>query len=102
MELTNIGTLFAFILVAGGIIILRHQEPDRPRPFRTPWVPWVPLAAIASCVYLMYELPLLTWIRFFGWMAVGLVLYFGYGFTRSRLADSGSNTPRGSNSGDRA
>ena len=73
--LTNIGTLFAFALVAAGIIILRRTDPDRPRPFRTPLVPWVPLGAIACCGYLMYELPRRTWIRFFVWMVVGLVLY---------------------------
>jgi APA family basic amino acid/polyamine antiporter len=85
VELTNIGTLFAFVLVAAGIIILRLKEPERPRPFRTPWVPWVPLGAIASCAYLMYQLPKVTWIRFFLWMAAGLVIYFLYGFKRSRL-----------------
>jgi basic amino acid/polyamine antiporter, APA family len=85
VELTNIGTLFAFGLVAAGIIILRVTDPDRPRPFRTPFVPWVPLGAIASCGYLMFALPRLTWFRFFGWMAVGLILYFLYGARRSRL-----------------
>ena len=85
VELTNIGTLFAFILVALGIIILRYKEPNRPRPFRTPLVPWVPLGAVACCAYLMYELPWMTWIRFFVWMAVGLGLYFTYGFAHSRL-----------------
>ena len=65
VELTNIGTLFAFVLVAAGIIILRRTDPNRPRPFRTPLVPWVPLAAIACCGYLMFELPRVTWIRFF-------------------------------------
>src|SRR5213075_1497536 len=55
VELTNIGTLFAFVLVAAGILLLRRTDPDRPRPFKTPWVPWVPLGAIASCGYLMFE-----------------------------------------------
>ncbi len=86
VELTNVGTLFAFALVAAGIIILRYTDPQRPRPFRTPLVPWVPLGAIACCGYLMCELPRLTWFRFFGWMACGLLLYFLYGFRRSRLA----------------
>jgi basic amino acid/polyamine antiporter, APA family len=85
VELTNIGTLFAFILVAAGIIILRRTDPDRKRPFRTPWVPLVPLGAIATCAYLMSELPKVTWIRFFLWMAVGLVIYFLYGARNSRL-----------------
>jgi len=89
VDLTNVGTLFAFILVALGIIILRYKDPDRPRPFRTPLVPWVPLGAIACCGYLMFQLPLMTWFRFFGWMAVGLLLYFFYGFGNSRLNGNG-------------
>jgi basic amino acid/polyamine antiporter, APA family len=93
VELTNIGTLFAFGLVAGGIIILRRTDPDRPRPFRTPLVPWVPLGAIASCVYLMFELPRLTWYRFFGWMIAGLILYFLYGFRRSRIGTNAVPPP---------
>lgn len=85
VELTNIGTLFAFILVAAGILVLRWKDPDRPRPFRTPWVPWLPLGAIACCGYLMFQLPFPTWRRFGIWMAAGLVLYFVYGIRRSRL-----------------
>ena len=86
VDLTNIGTLFAFVLVAAGIILLRYTDPERPRPFRTPWVPLVPLGAIGSCVYLMCELPGVTWLRFFLWMAFGLIWYFAYGFHQSRLA----------------
>jgi APA family basic amino acid/polyamine antiporter len=85
VELTNIGTLLAFILVAAGILILRRTDPHRPRPFRAPWVPFVPVMAILCCGYLMFKLPLITWLTFFGWMAVGLVFYFGYGFRRSKL-----------------
>jgi APA family basic amino acid/polyamine antiporter len=85
VELTNIGTLFAFVLVAAGILILRHTDPARPRPFRTPWVPLVPLCAMASCGYLMFELPPMNWYRFFVWMAVGLAIYLLYGIRRSRL-----------------
>ena len=84
VELTNIGTLFAFALVALGIIVLRRTDPDRPRPFRTPWVPVVPLLAIGMCVYLMLELPLVTWIRFGIWLLIGMVVYFFYGYRRSR------------------
>src|SRR6266478_2925430 len=87
VELCNIGTLFAFVLVAAGILILRKIDPDRPRPFRTPLVPWVPLGAIVTCGLLMWELPWVTWRRFVFWLVVGLVLYFTYGFRRSRLAD---------------
>ncbi|OQC66208.1 MAG: putative amino acid permease YhdG [Verrucomicrobia bacterium ADurb.Bin006] len=85
VELTNIGTLFAFILVAVGILVLRRKDPDRTRPFRTPWVPWVPLAAIACCAVLMAMLPGITWGRFGLWMVAGLALYFIYGFRQSRL-----------------
>jgi len=86
VELTNIGTLFAFALVAAGVIILRYTDPDRPRPFRTPLVPWVPLGAIACCGYLMFELPAITWLRFFLWMVAGLAIYLLYGIRRSRLS----------------
>ena len=85
LELCNIGTLFAFILVAAGILVLRYTDPDRPRPFRTPWLPWVPLGAIATCAWLMRELPAITWWRFVIWLLVGLVIYFCYSFRRSRL-----------------
>ncbi|GBC81843.1 putative amino acid permease YhdG [bacterium HR10] len=83
-ELTNIGTLFAFILVCAGVIVLRHTDPQRPRPFRTPLVPVVPLLGIASCFYLMLSLPRLTWIRFGVWLALGLLIYVFYGVTHSR------------------
>jgi len=89
VELTNIGTLFAFILVAIGIVVLRRTDPARPRPFRTPWVPWVPLGAILSCGYLMLELPRVTWWRFGIWLVVGLLIYFGYGKHRSQMAKPG-------------
>ena len=85
VELSNIGTLFAFVLVNAGIIILRRTDPDRPRAFKTPWVPWVPLVGIGMCIYLMLGLPLITWIRFGLWLIVGLILYYAYGFTHSRL-----------------
>jgi APA family basic amino acid/polyamine antiporter len=88
VELTNIGTLFAFVLVALGVLVLRQTDPHRPRPFRTPLVPWVPLGAILSCVYLMIELPLVTWERFIIWLAIGLVFYFLYGVSHSRLRAS--------------
>jgi APA family basic amino acid/polyamine antiporter len=86
VDLTNIGTLFAFVLVCAGIIVLRRRDPGRPRAFRTPWVPYVPVAGILSCGYLMLGLPWITWIRFGLWLLVGLVIYFAYGFRRSTLA----------------
>ncbi|HYK82809.1 MAG TPA: amino acid permease [Gemmatimonadales bacterium] len=85
LELTNIGTLFAFVLVALGVIVLRRREPDRPRPFRTPWVPLLPLVSAACCVYLMLNLPGLTWLRFALWMAIGAVIYFLYSVRHSRV-----------------
>jgi APA family basic amino acid/polyamine antiporter len=88
VDLTNIGTLFAFVLVAVGILVLRKRDPDRPRPFRTPWVPMVPLLGIASCLYLMLGLPWITWVRFGLWLAIGLAVYFLYGFRRSGLRAS--------------
>ncbi len=86
VELTNIGTLFAFILVCVGVLILRAREPGRHRPFRTPWVPLVPLLGIVSCLYLMTGLPWVTWVRFVVWLAVGAVIYFFYGIRQSRLS----------------
>ena len=88
VQLTNIGTLFAFVLVCIGILILREREPERPRKFRVPFVPLTPILGIVMCVVLMAGLPLLTWIRFALWLAVGLVLYFVYGARRSRLANA--------------
>ncbi|MGQ0813811.1 MAG: amino acid permease [Gemmatimonadota bacterium] len=85
LELTNIGTLFAFVIVAAGVLVLRYLEPDRVRPFRTPFVPVVPILAILSCFWLMLGLPLITWIRFGLWLLAGLVIYFLYGRRRSVL-----------------
>jgi len=85
VDLTNIGTLFAFVLVSAGVIFLRRTEPDRPRPFRVPGVPFTPIISIVACFYLMYQLPAITWIRFGIWLAVGLVFYFLYGYKHSVL-----------------
>ena len=84
-DLTNIGTLFAFALVCMGVIILRRTHATRPRPFRVPLVPLVPLLGVFFCFILMLSLPLLTWIRFFIWLAIGLLIYFFYGVSHSRL-----------------
>jgi APA family basic amino acid/polyamine antiporter len=89
VELTNIGTLFAFVLVCAGVLILRRTDPDRPRAFRTPLVPVIPLAGIAMCVYLMLGLPRATWLRFGLYLAAGLVVYLAYGYRHSLLKKSG-------------
>ena len=85
-ELVNIGTLFAFVVVAAGVVVLRRTRPDLPRAFRTPGVPWVPVASILVSLWLMMNLPTATWVRFGIWLAVGLVVYAGYGRRHSRLA----------------
>jgi APA family basic amino acid/polyamine antiporter len=85
VQFTNIGTLAAFVLVSAGVIALRYTDPDRPRPFRCPFVPVVPILSIICCIALMLPLPRITWYRFVGWMAIGLIIYFAYGIRRSRL-----------------
>src|SRR5438128_4531990 len=84
-QLVNIGTLLAFVLVCGGVWILRHTRPDLDRPFRTPWVPVVPILGVLCCLGLMATLPGDTWIRLFVWMVIGLVVYFLYGRRHSTL-----------------
>ncbi|PRX49046.1 amino acid/polyamine/organocation transporter (APC superfamily) [Prauserella shujinwangii] len=78
-EMVNVGTLFAFVLVSAGVIVLRRTRPDLPRGFRVPWVPWVPILAIVACLWLMLNLTVLTWVRFLAWMALGVLVYFAYG-----------------------
>lgn len=85
-DLVSIGTLFAFVLVSVGVVILRRTRPDLPRAFRTPAAPVVAVLAVVSCVYLMLNLIGETWVRFGVWMAIGLVVYFVYGMRHSRLA----------------
>jgi APA family basic amino acid/polyamine antiporter len=85
VKLVNIGTLFAFILVNIGVIILRRTRPDMPRPYRVPWSPTLPILGIIFALYLMKDLPLSTWIRFIVWLVVGMVIYFAYGYRNSRL-----------------
>ena len=86
VDLTNIGTLFAFILVCLGIMILRFKDPGRERPFRVPLGPvFLPVLGVVSCIYLIFFLPPSSWMRFFGWLLTGLVIYFLYGFRHSRL-----------------
>jgi APA family basic amino acid/polyamine antiporter len=85
VDLTNIGTLFAFILVCAGIIILRIKDPARPRPFRVPGGLIIPILGIISCLYLIYYLPPTSWLRFAAWLNLGFVIYVGYGSVNSRL-----------------
>lgn len=84
-ELVNIGTLTAFTFVCAGTIVLRKTEPHLTRPFKTPLMPWLPILGIIFCSYLMLSLPLITWIRFLIWTALGIVIYFCYGRRHSLL-----------------
>jgi basic amino acid/polyamine antiporter, APA family len=84
-DLTNIGTLSAFALVCIGVLVLRYKEPDRPRPFRVPFIWPVSLGGAAVCVFLMKGLPHQAWERFAIWLALGLLLYFVYGYAHSTL-----------------
>ncbi len=82
-DLSNIGTLFAFIVVSAGVLMLRKHQPERPRGFRVPLVPLTPILSILFCLILMMSLPLETWIRFFVWLVIGLLIYFGSGRKRA-------------------
>jgi APA family basic amino acid/polyamine antiporter len=84
-DLTNIGTLFAFILVCLGVLVLRRTDRDRPRPFRVPLVPLFPILGVLFCAALMLSLPIETWVRFIGWLIIGLAIYFLYSVRHSRL-----------------
>jgi APA family basic amino acid/polyamine antiporter len=84
-DLTNIGTLFAFILVCLGVVVLRRTDPDRSRPFRVPMNPVFPILGVIFCFVLMLSLPLETWLRFFGWLGIGLLIYFLYSVRHSKL-----------------
>jgi APA family basic amino acid/polyamine antiporter len=84
-QLVSIGTLFAFMIVSIGVIVLRRTAPDLPRSFRVPLMPWTPVLAVAVCLLLMYSLPSSTWIRLFIWMGIGFVIYFTYGYRHSAL-----------------
>lgn len=84
-ELTNIGTLFAFVVAGIGVWVLRRTNPDLERPFRCPAVNLIAPLAVFSCGYLMYMLPAETWMRFFWWSVVGFIVYFGYGYRNSKL-----------------
>jgi APA family basic amino acid/polyamine antiporter len=85
LHLTNIGTLFAFVIVCGAVLIMRKTNPGATRPFRCPFVPLVPILGIACCLLLMFSLPAANWLRLFGWLALGLCIYFFYGRHHSIL-----------------
>ncbi|BBY04623.1 APC family permease [Mycobacterium seoulense] len=82
-EMVNVGTLFAFVLVSAGVMVLRRTRPDLERGFRAPWVPVLPIASICACVWLMVNLTALTWVRFGVWLVVGTAIYVGYGYRHS-------------------
>jgi APA family basic amino acid/polyamine antiporter len=95
-QLVSMGTLLAFALVCGGVLILRRTAPHLERPFRTPWMPWIPIAGVLACLYLMIGLPLVTWIRLVVWLVIGLAIYFGYGHRNAEAVRAAAPT------GDRA
>jgi len=95
-DLSNIGTLFAFILVSITVLILRKKQPDRPRAFSVPWSPWIPIASVVFCFVLMASLTVENWLRFFIWLLIGLCLYACYGHRHSALSsDKIVATPQG-------
>jgi basic amino acid/polyamine antiporter, APA family len=85
-QLTNIGILLAFVVVCVAVIVLRYRRPDLPRTFRTPGMPFVPAIGVVFSIWLTTFLTLETWLRFAGWLAIGLIVYFGYSYRRSELA----------------
>jgi basic amino acid/polyamine antiporter, APA family len=85
-EMVNVGTLFAFLLVSAGVIVLRRTRPDLPRGFRAPLVPLLPIASVCACLWLMVNLTVITWVRFGVWMVAGIAIYLGYGYRHSVLA----------------
>ncbi|MFD7280952.1 amino acid permease [Streptomyces sp. NPDC059862] len=85
-ELTNIGILLAFAVVCTAVIVLRYRHPELPRTFRTPWMPWVPAVGVVFSIWLITFLAWQTWARFAVWFALGLVIYFGYSYRKSKLA----------------
>ena len=93
-EMVSIGTLFAFVLVCIGIMVMRKSDPNTPRPFRAPWVPFVPIAGIVICMAMMVSLPGDTWIRLAVWMAIGLVIYFFYSKKHSLIRNGIVSVPK--------
>jgi APA family basic amino acid/polyamine antiporter len=83
--MSNIGTLFAFVLVSIGVIVLRYREPERHRGFRVPFGPVIPVLSVLFCILLMAGLPAITWVRFFVWLIIGLAVYVLYSRRRSEF-----------------
>jgi amino acid permease len=85
IELVNIGTLFAFVIVCISVMVLRRTQPDRPRPFKVPLYPVTPILGVLCCIVLMLSLPWMNWVRLLIWMVIGLVIYWFYGRKNSKL-----------------
>jgi APA family basic amino acid/polyamine antiporter len=92
-KMVNIGTLLAFVIVSISVIVLRRTNPTQPRPFRTPWVPVIPILGVITNGYMMYNLGMWNWIRLFGWLAIGLVVYFSYSVKHSRVQALAAGRP---------
>src|SRR5438552_15362134 len=92
-EMTSIGTLFAFVIVCGAVMVMRRTNPDAHRPFRAPFVPLVPILGILTCLLLMFSLPAENWYRLIIWLLIGLVIYFAYGRYRSVMATVVTGSP---------
>lgn len=93
-EMVSIGTLFAFVLVCIGVMVMRKSDPTTPRPFRAPWVPFVPIAGILICLSMMFSLPGDTWIRLAVWMALGFIIYFAYSKNHSLIRNGKVEVPK--------
>ncbi|MFC8732513.1 amino acid permease [Luteimicrobium sp. NPDC057192] len=100
-ELTNIGILLAFIVVSGAVVVLRYRSPETPRTFRLPWMPVVPIIGIAFSIYLITKLQPVTWLRFVGWFAIGVVVYAFYGYRHSRMSPDAPGGERARETSDR-
>ena len=104
-EMVNVGTLFAFVLVSIGVIVLRRTRPDLERSYKVPFMPVVPILSVLACLWLMINLTAITWVRFLVWMAIGVVVYFAYGRRHSLVGrrDGGrAGADPGGNQGDLA
>ena len=99
-EMVNVGTLFAFVLVSIGVIVLRRTRPDLERSFKVPLMPVVPILSVLACLWLMINLTAITWVRFLVWMAIGVIVYFVYGKQHSMVGRRGGRRPGADPGGD--